>query len=101
MSGQFFRISVWTKDILDFAIGVSCNNFIVICIIFVIAIFIFLIFNLIQRMAFIVMDNEFVSCIWMIPLVCKPVFCGAYQLCVKIKDKNNVEIKKFFDFVVK
>lgn len=31
----------------------------------------------------------------------KPVFCGAYQLCVKIKDKNNVEIKKFFDFVVK
>ena len=31
----------------------------------------------------------------------RPVFCGAYEACVKIKDTNNVEIKKFFSFVVK
>ena len=31
----------------------------------------------------------------------RPVFCGAYEACVKIKDSNNVEIKKFFSFVVR
>ena len=30
----------------------------------------------------------------------KPVFCGAYEACIKLKDTNNVEVKKFFDFTV-
>ncbi len=31
----------------------------------------------------------------------KPASTGAYQICIKVKDKNGTEIKKFFDVTVK
>ena len=31
----------------------------------------------------------------------KPASSGAYQVCIKVKDKNGTEIKKFFDITVK